>query len=203
MSPRRYNMKKRNSATAETKQRIVEATLTLHGERGIFGTSWQDIARAADVSLGTVYKHFPTLDQLVPACGNLLMQRIQPPSPEDADDIIGDARDEHDRLSRVIAALFEFYERGGAHLETDIRERRLPAMQDWEKSLREMVTRFISTALNCRTLSPEELQMASALLDLPTYRAMRTRKISPATTIDQTTALIICWLGASKDISSS
>ena len=35
--------------------------------------------------------------------------------------------------------LFAFYERGGRHLEADIRERELPAMQEWEACLRDTV----------------------------------------------------------------
>ena len=77
-------MDKRKAAVQETRQRIVEATLALHAEKGIFGTSWQDIARRADVSVGTVYKHFPSLDELVPACGELMYAITRPPSLEDA-----------------------------------------------------------------------------------------------------------------------
>ena len=39
----------------ETRRRIVEATLALHTEKGMFDTSWRDIARRADVSAATVY----------------------------------------------------------------------------------------------------------------------------------------------------
>ena len=63
MSPRKYTMDKRKAALEETRQRILEATLALHSEKGIFGTSWQDIAHRADVSVGTVYKHFPSLEE--------------------------------------------------------------------------------------------------------------------------------------------
>src|SRR3712207_9294899 len=77
-------MGKRKTAVEETRQRILEATLALHAEKGIFGTSWQDIAHRADVSVGTVYKHFPSLDELVPACGELMYAITRPPSPEDA-----------------------------------------------------------------------------------------------------------------------
>lgn len=196
MSPRRYVMNRRNSSVAETKQRILEATLKLHTSKGIFGTSWQDIAREADVALGTVYKHFPSLEQLVPACGELLMQRIQPPSPDDAEEIIGDAVEPAERLHRVIAALFDFYERGGAHLETDIRERQLPAMQEWERHQREMVTHFVSKALRDWALSADEIQMASALLDFPTYQAMRARDISTDQAVQQVGNMIMCRPGA-------
>ena len=83
MTPRKYTMDKRKAAVQETRQRIVEATLALHAEKGIFGTSWQDIAHRADVSVGTVYKHFPSLDELVPACGELMYAITRPPSLED------------------------------------------------------------------------------------------------------------------------
>ena len=84
LTPRKYSMDKRKAAAEQTRQRILEATLALHSEKGIFGTSWQDIARRADVSVNTVYKHFPSLDELVPACGELMYAITRPPSLEDA-----------------------------------------------------------------------------------------------------------------------
>jgi AcrR family transcriptional regulator len=73
LGPRSYRMNRRRADVEETRRRITEATLALHAEKGIFGTSWRDIARRADVSVATVYKHFPTLEELVPACGELLV----------------------------------------------------------------------------------------------------------------------------------
>ncbi|HET8822384.1 MAG TPA: helix-turn-helix domain-containing protein [Thermoleophilaceae bacterium] len=48
-----------------------------HGENGIFGTSWQDIAKEADVSVATVYADFPSLDELLPACGALVIPDVK------------------------------------------------------------------------------------------------------------------------------
>ncbi len=104
-------MNTRSAAAEETRRRSLEATLQLHTEKGIFGTSWQEIARRADVSVGTVYRHFPTLAELVPACGELLFERTQPPSPDDAAAAVGDASDPVDRLERAATALFSFYDR--------------------------------------------------------------------------------------------
>jgi AcrR family transcriptional regulator len=36
LSPRKYTMDKRKAAVEETRQRILEATLALHAEKGIF-----------------------------------------------------------------------------------------------------------------------------------------------------------------------
>ena len=92
MTPRKYDMSRRAEAREQTRRKIVEATAKLHGENGVFGTSWQDIAREADVSVATVYAHFPSLDELLPACGALVMERARPPSADSAAAIIGAAR---------------------------------------------------------------------------------------------------------------
>lgn len=196
MAPRRYDMAGKRAATAEFRQRILDATLNLHGQKGIFGTSWKDIASAADVSVGTVYKHFPTLAELVPACGELLMERLQPPQPDQIGEIIGDAKRPAERLLRVAKALFDFYHRGGAHLESDLRERELPAMREWEDYLRAMVTGFIREALVENNISEETAVRISFLFDLPAFNAMRIRGMGPETASETATELAILWLSA-------
>jgi AcrR family transcriptional regulator len=178
MAPRKYAMETRSAAASATRRRIVEATVALHGQKGIFGTSWQDIAHASDVSVGTVYKHFPTLDQLVPACGELLMQRLRPPTIDDVGRLIGDAEAPAERLRRAATVLFDFYERGGDHLENDRREREISAIRDWENELQDMVTGFVRQALSGLDLEDEAIQAVSALLDFATFRALRRRGIS-------------------------
>ena len=104
-------MTRRAASRNETRNRIVEATAKLHGERGVLGTTWQDIAREADVSVSTVYAHFPSLDELLPACGQLVMSRVRPPAASDAGEIIGDAEDSRERPVRAARAVSSFSER--------------------------------------------------------------------------------------------
>ena len=148
MSPRRYDMTRRMAARNETRDRIVEATAKLHGERGVLGTSYQDIAREADVSVSTVYTHFPSLEELLPACGHLVMERVRPPTADSAPEIIGEARTTRERLIRVARELYDFYERGGPHIEVDVRERQLPGMREFETYLLELVTARVRAALS-------------------------------------------------------
>ena len=172
-------MSRRAASREETRNRIVEATAKLHGERGVLGTTWQDIAREADVSVSTVYAHFPSLDELLPACGQLVMSRVRPPSAGDADEIIGDAHGTRERLLRVAHALFSFYERGGPHIEVDIRERRqLPGMREWEESQRATVAALVRAALVDEAPTAASLRLVSAFFDLPTYKALRIRGVS-------------------------
>jgi AcrR family transcriptional regulator len=171
-------MDRRAAATAATKRRIVEATARLHGERGILGTSWQDIAREADVSVATVYNHFPSLDELLPACGALVMERARPPRTDQAPEIVGDSTDPRERLRRVARELFAYYERGGPHLEVDVRERALPGMREWEASEREMVAAFVREAVSGSGADARTIQLIAGLFDLATFRALRTRGVS-------------------------
>ncbi|HET7269671.1 MAG TPA: TetR/AcrR family transcriptional regulator, partial [Rubrobacter sp.] len=158
-------MDNRRAAVEETRQRILEATLALHSEKGIFGTSWQDIARRADVSVGTVYKHFPSLDELVPACGELMYAITRPPSLEDALQIFAGASSPQERLECLIAELFDFYERGAAYIETDFQERQLPAVQEWEAYMRATIAGLVREALISAEPDERTVQAVSALLD--------------------------------------
>ena len=193
MSPRRYSMGSRTAAFAKTRQRILDATIKLHTQHGIFGTTWKDIATEADVAIGTVYKHFPTLDDLVPACGELLMERLRPPSPEAVTEIIGGATDPKERLRRVANELFAFYHRGGRHLESDPRERELPAMREWGEYLRNMVAGFVREALAERP-GDDVVQAISFLFDFPTFKAMRIRGMTVDLAAEMATAMALCWL---------
>ena len=60
-------MDKRKEAVEETRRSIVDATVALHAEQGILATSWEDIARKADVAL--------VLSQL--GFGNCLRKRLR------------------------------------------------------------------------------------------------------------------------------
>jgi AcrR family transcriptional regulator len=191
--PRKYDMSRRAAAREETRRRIVEATAKLHGERGVFGTSWRDIAEAADVSVATVYSHFPSLDQLLPACGRLVMERARPPSPRSAGDVIGDADDLHERLIRVARELFRFYERGGPHLDVDARERALPGMREWEESQRATVLAFVREALRGHA-DARKARLISAFFDLPAYRGLRTRGVSPNKAAETVADVAACLL---------
>lgn len=187
-------MSRRAQAREQTRRKIIEATAKLHGENGVLGTSWQDIAREADVSVATVYAHFPSLDELLPACGALVMERARPPSADSAAEIIGDARGRGERLKRVADELFAFYERGGPHLEVDVRERQLPGMREWEESQRGTVAAFVREALVDDRLDTRTVQLLSAFFDLPTFKALRTRGVSPSRAADAAAQAAVCLL---------
>jgi AcrR family transcriptional regulator len=198
LTPRKYEMGKRRATVEETRQRILEATLALHSEKGIFGTSWQDIARRADVSVGTVYKHFPSLDELVPACGELMYAITRPPSLEDAPQIFAGASSLEERLERLIGELFGFYERGAPYIETDFQERRLPMVQEWEVYMRATIAGLVREALVSAGPDERTVGTISALLDFSTFKSFLDRDIPKDQAAKTINEVLLCWIDCSR-----
>ena len=198
MAPRKYSMDKRKAAVEETRQRILEAALALHSEKGIFGTSWQDIAHRADVSVGTVYKHFPSLDELVPACGQLAYAILRPPSLEDAPQIFAEANSLEERLGRLIEELYAFYERGAPYMETDFQERRLAAVVEWEAYMRATIAGLVREALVCAEPDEHTVLSVSALLDFSTFKSFLDREIHKEQAAKTISEVLLCWINCSR-----
>ncbi len=66
--PRSYVLGRRAESQVETRQRIVEATVELHGTIGPVRTTIMAIAEKAAVQRLTVYRHFPDERSLLEAC---------------------------------------------------------------------------------------------------------------------------------------
>jgi AcrR family transcriptional regulator len=104
---RPYTPKRRAENQAETRRRIVEATVDLHTEVGPSRTSISAIAERAGVQRHTVYAHFPTGRELFLACSGLTLERDPLP---DADTLRTIANPEQ-RLRRGLTELYAWYGR--------------------------------------------------------------------------------------------
>jgi AcrR family transcriptional regulator len=191
-------MSRRAASKQETRQRILEATAALHTRKGILGTTYQDIAREADVSLATVYNHFPTLDELVEGCGGLLMERYQPPSPGDAPGVVGDARNLRGRYARVVTALYDFYARAAALVDMDIRERELPQVRAAEEYHYATVAAFAAEALKGTQHDPQTVAIVTALLDFPAFKALRDRGVTGEPAVEATVEMAMAILNRDR-----
>ena len=67
---RKYEKKRRAELEAETRRRITEAAVELHGTVGPARTSISAIAERAGVRRSTVYRHFPDEAALIDACSS-------------------------------------------------------------------------------------------------------------------------------------
>lgn len=101
MAPRAYNNEGRLLQQAELKARIAEAAARLHKTQGALATSYAQIAQEAGVSVPTVYKHYPTLDELVQAC-TAHVASLAPSFPQEA---ILDAPDLATAAEALVAAM--------------------------------------------------------------------------------------------------
>lgn len=104
---RPYTMKRRAEQQAETRRRIVEAAVDLHGSVGPALTSLSMVAERAGVQRHTLYAHFPDERSLHLACSGLAMERDPLP---DAGPWRG-IPDRRDRLRAGLRALYGWYGR--------------------------------------------------------------------------------------------
>jgi AcrR family transcriptional regulator len=79
---RSYTLKRRAEKQAETRQRIVEAAVELHGSVGPALTTISMVAERAGVQRHTLYAHFPDERSLLMACSGLVLERDPLPDPD-------------------------------------------------------------------------------------------------------------------------
>lgn len=162
-------MERRAAQEAETRRRIVEATLALHGERGIIAVKPAEIAARANVALTTYYKHFPARDTLVRACTTRGGELTPPP-----DIATVAALPAERRAPAAVRALFGYYEAREPWLLVGRTEERLvPELGPLMERLRALRDRFVRAALPSGEKPPERLALATALLDFWAWRILR------------------------------
>jgi len=105
--PRTYTLKRRAAQQAETRRRIVQAAIDLHGSVGPALTTISMVAARAGVQRHTLYAHFPDERSLSLACSGLTLERD--PLPDAAPwRAIADRRE---RLRVGLGALYGWYQR--------------------------------------------------------------------------------------------
>jgi AcrR family transcriptional regulator len=103
---RKYTLKRRAEQQAETRQRIVEAAVELHGSLGPARTTFTMVAERAGVQRHTLYAHFPDERSLLLACSGHFME--QNPMPDAAP--WQAIADRGARLRTGLGAIFGWYE---------------------------------------------------------------------------------------------
>jgi AcrR family transcriptional regulator len=115
---RQYRMKRRAEQEAETRLRITESAVELHGTLGPAATSVSAVAEHAGVRRSTVYRHFPDEAALFGACSAHWAAQNPPP------DITAWERlaDPEERLATALAELYAYYGRNAEMLENLLRD---------------------------------------------------------------------------------
>src|SRR5262245_35200691 len=128
----------------------------------------KQIAERAGVGIGTVYHHFPTLDDTINACGQMVMATYPPP----AEAVFAGVSTMKARLVLLARALFE-------HLDTVAFD-----VIRMDRDRLPIVTRFVDEEMKHRlalaraALAPfaidrELINVVTALLDIAVYRNLQ------------------------------
>ena len=117
---RKYELKKRAESMDDTRRRITEAAVDLHGSVGPARTTVTAVADRAGVQRHTVYRHFPTDADLFAACSGLFDSRHPWPDAERWRNVA----DPRERLAGGLDELYRYYEQTG-HMWANV-------LRDWE-----------------------------------------------------------------------
>ncbi len=115
---RPYKMTRRAELEAQTRQRITESAVELHGSLGPARTSMKAVAEHAGVPRSTVYRHFPDEEALFGACSAHWAAENPPPDVSRWEAI----DDPDERLHTALAELYPYYRGAGAMLDKLLRD---------------------------------------------------------------------------------
>ena len=152
-------MRRRAENIGDTRRRIVEATVHLHGTLGPRATTVSAIAREAGVTRLTVYRHFPDESALYGACTALWLSRQVPPDP----DAWARIDDPAQRLRAGLRDLYRFYRGGEAMLER-IRGEEADLPEDSRRLLHEVDTHHREILVEAFALSGPRRRRVRALV---------------------------------------
>lgn len=125
--PRRYKMTRRAESQADTRRRITESAVALHGSVGPSRTSMSAVAEHAGVRRSTLYRHFPDEAALFEACSAHWAASNPPP------DISAWAAiaEPEQRLASALGELYDYYARNARMLENMLRdEQTMPVVRE-------------------------------------------------------------------------
>jgi AcrR family transcriptional regulator len=115
---RPYKMKRRAELEQQTRLRITESAVDLHGTVGPARTSISAVAERAGVRRSTVYRHFPDEAALFGACSAHWMAANPPPDVE----AWGEIADPDARLELALIQLYAYYRRTDGMLDKLLRD---------------------------------------------------------------------------------
>ena len=188
-TPRAYRMRKRNEDIANTRRRITEAAVQLHGTVGPAQTTFSAVAELAGVQRSTVYRHFADEEALFGACTSHWLAQNPWPRVEDWK-AIGDPRE---RLEFGLGQLYRYFERNEQMLANSFRDIEvMPAfvaelMRSQVEALRDALLKPWQTA----GADPGSVAAALAMaIDFRAWQAMRDAGWAPGEAAANMTTMV-------------
>ncbi len=187
---RKYELRKRADAMEETRRRITEAAVELHGSVGPARTTVSAVAERAGVQRHTVYRHFPTEKDLFAACSGHFVALNPPPDPSGWAQI----KDPGERLAVGLDELYRWYERTSRMWANVMRDEELvealtPTMRPFQEYLDELA-RVLARG------RPRRKVTAAGARHAVDFRTWQSLVADGGLTRDQAIALIAAMLAA-------
>jgi AcrR family transcriptional regulator len=170
---RAYRKQRRAELEAQTRRRITESTVRLHGTLGPSRTSISAIAELAGVRRSTVYRHFPDEAALFAACSAHWTALNLPP------DLAGWAAisDPQEQLAKALEQLYAYYRRTERMMDNLHRdEATMPIVKQLFGGFRDYLSAARETLVNGRRTRGRTRQRVRAAighaLAFPTWRSL-------------------------------
>jgi AcrR family transcriptional regulator len=124
--------------------------------------------------VGTVYRHFPSLDELVPACGEITRHVLALPDPRSAASLFDGLDALPERIERLVGEVYAIYERGAPQLrairdEPDVH----PNVAEAGDEVEAAIAALIEAAVESSAVTPADRAVVRAMVDLNTWAALR------------------------------
>lgn len=185
--PRPYTLKKRAEQQAETKLRIVEAAVELHGSVGPAQTTFSMVAERAGVQRHTLYAHFPDERSLLAACSGLHAERDPLPNAASWRAI----EDRGERLRTGLTQIYAWYERNASLVACVLRdaEYHAPTKETAQKAFGSHLAAF-NEVLGAK-LSAKQRAMLHLAISFYTWRTLvRDGGMKPAAAVESMVSAI-------------
>jgi AcrR family transcriptional regulator len=169
---RPYRLKERARKQEDTRRRITEATVELHGTVGAARTTIKAIAEKAGVERLTVYRHFPDEAALLQACSAHWIARHPPPDAS-AWAAIGDPER---RLRTALSELYAWYDANERMMANNLRDAaQVPALDEQMASFRAFAD-YAKDVLAGGRRSARRVAAVGHALDFETWRSLVRRQ---------------------------
>lgn len=156
----------------------------------MLATNWEDIAERAGVSTATVYRHFPSLSELIPACARSVFDVIQPPSIEEASATFSSLGRAADRLERLVRDSCHCYSQGEGWLHAAQRESDLVPELSAALAVIEGTLHVLVDAAAGRRLGKADHAVLFVLSDFPFWKSLIDAGLTRRTTVDTIVRLV-------------
>ncbi|MBY4636353.1 TetR/AcrR family transcriptional regulator [Sphingopyxis sp. XHP0097] len=167
-SRRPYRLGKRAKSREETRKRIVEAAIDLHGSIGPARTTVAQIAERAGVQRHTYYAHFPTEWDLFLACSGTSLARDPLPDPEALRGVPAGG----ERVLAGLTRLYEWFARNEQLAGCVLRDAEHHELTQQITALRMTPSFEAAAAIMSETLGPRAGSLLAVALAFPTWRTL-------------------------------